>query len=60
MSHIIPTPPATKRALPGPHTLSPLGGAPAIARDTQKFAWEIWQRYGDMVHFRLLLTLHPW
>ncbi len=43
----------TKKA-PGPRSLSPLGSAGAIARDTQHFALEMWQRYGDVVRFRLL------
>lgn len=42
------------RKPPGPHSLSPLGSAPAIIRDVKTFAWDIWQRYGDIVHFRLL------
>lgn len=59
MSQTIPTAPETKRGVgsrkpPGPRSLSPLGSAPAIARDTQRFALEMWQHYGDVVRFRLL------
>jgi cytochrome P450 len=59
MSQTIPTAPATKtgtatRKPPGPRSLSPLGSAPAIARDTQAFARDMWQHYGDIVRFRLL------
>jgi cytochrome P450 len=39
---------------PGPRTLSPLGSAYAIGRDPMRFAFEMWQRYGDVVRFRLL------
>ena len=59
MSQTRPTAPETRRGAgtrkpPGPRSLSPLGSAPAIARDTQRFAREMWQRYGDIVRFRLL------
>ncbi|MBA2679286.1 MAG: cytochrome P450 [Ktedonobacteraceae bacterium] len=59
MSHMIPTTPETKskdtRRSPGPRTLSPLGSAPALARDTEGFAFKMWQRYGDLVRIRFLL-----
>ncbi len=59
MSQTTPTTPKTRREAgtkrpPGPRSLSPLGSAPAIARDTQAFARDIWQRYGDVVRFRIL------
>jgi len=59
MSHTIPTAPETRRSAgtrkpPGPRSFSPLGSAPAIARDTQAFALDMWQHYGDIVRFRLL------
>ncbi len=59
MSHTIPTASETKRGAgtrkpPGPRSFSPLGSAPAIARDTQAFALDMWQHYGDIVRFRLL------
>ncbi len=59
MPQTIPTAPETKRGAgtrkpPGPRSFSPLGSAPAIARDTQAFVWEMWQHYGDIVRFRLL------
>jgi cytochrome P450 len=60
MSGMISTTPETEqrggsRKPPGPRSFSPLGSAPALARDSQRFAGEIWARYGDIVHFRLLL-----
>ncbi|MDQ2903700.1 MAG: cytochrome P450 [Chloroflexota bacterium] len=59
MSHTIPPTPETKskdtRKSPGPRTLSPLGSAPALARDTEGFALKMWQRYGDLVRIRFLL-----
>ena len=42
------------RKPPGPRSLSPFGSAPAIARDTQGFARDLWQHYGDIVRFRFL------
>jgi cytochrome P450 len=59
MSQTIPTTPKTRREAgskrpPGPRSLSPLGSVPAIARDTQAFVLEMWQRYGDIVRFRIL------
>ncbi len=37
--------PGEKKRPPGPRTLSPLGSAPALARDTEGFALKMWQRY---------------
>jgi enediyne biosynthesis protein E7 len=42
------------RRPPGPRTLSPLANAAALQRDPIRFAQDIWQRYGDIVHFRFL------
>jgi len=39
---------------PGPRTLSPLSNAAALQRDPIRFALDMWQRYGDVVHFRFL------
>ncbi len=39
---------------PGPRNLSPLGSAYAIGHDPMTFALDMWQRYGDVVRFRLL------
>jgi cytochrome P450 len=50
-----PPAPGEKKRPPGPRTLSPLGSAPAIARDTEDFALKMWQRYGDIVRIRFLL-----
>ena len=50
-----PPAPGEKKRPPGPRALSPLGSAPAIARDTEGFALKMWQRYGDIVHIRFLL-----
>jgi hypothetical protein len=50
-----PPAPGEKKRPPGPRTLSPLGSAPAIARDTEGFALKMWQRYGDIVRIRFLL-----
>jgi cytochrome P450 len=59
MSQTIPTTPETKPGTdaskpPGPRTLSPLTNAAALQRDSIRFALGIWQRYGDVVHFRFL------
>jgi cytochrome P450 len=59
MSQTIPTAPETRpgtgaRRPPGPRTLSPLTNAAALQRDSIRFALDIWQRYGDVVHFRFL------
>jgi cytochrome P450 len=59
MSQTISTAPETRpgtaaRRPPGPRTLSPLTNAAALQRDSIRFALEIWQRYGDVVHFRFL------
>src|SRR5215471_21329028 len=59
MSHTIPTAPQTKSGTgasrpPGPRTLSPLTNAAALQRDSIRFALDLWQRYGDVVHFRFL------
>jgi cytochrome P450 len=59
MSQTLPTTPETKpgagvRRPPGPRTLSPLTNAAALQRDSIRFALDIWQRYGDVVHFRFL------
>lgn len=56
--------PGEKKRTPGPRTLSPLGSAPALARDTEGFALKMWQRYGDIVRIRFLawpgyLLYHP-
>ena len=69
MSQMIPTAPETKpgggpRKPPGPRSLSPLGSAPAIARDIEGFSLGMWQRYGDIVRVRFLfwpgyLLYHP-
>ncbi len=45
---------ADSRKPPGPRSLSPLGSASAIARDTQRFARDMWLQYGDVVRFRFL------
>jgi cytochrome P450 len=50
-----PPAPGEKKRIPGPRALSPLGSAPAIARDTEGFALKMWQRYGDIVRIRFLL-----
>ncbi len=50
----IPLVPGEKKRAPGPRSLSPFGSAPAIARDTKAFAFDMWQHYGDIVRFRLL------
>ena len=60
MSHMIPSAPETKpgeglRKPLGPRSLSPLGNAPAMVRNTEGFALKMWQRYGDIVRIRLLL-----
>jgi cytochrome P450 len=60
MSQTIPSIPETKRGAgnrkpPGPRSLSPLGSAPAIARDACSFSLDMWQRYGDIVHTRFML-----
>src|SRR5437016_3536670 len=48
MPQAIPTTQETKpgagRRPPGPRSLSPLGSAPAIGRDSRGFALEMWQR----------------
>lgn len=49
---------------PGPHNLSPLGSASALARDPMRLALGMWQQYGDVVRFRLLawpayILYHP-
>src|SRR5712692_10572107 len=49
----IPPMPGAKRP-PGPRSLSPLSSASALQRDPIRFALEMWQRYGDVVHFRFL------
>ena len=59
MSQTIPTRPETRRGPgtrkpPGPRSLSPLSSASALQRDPIRFASDIWQRYGDVVHFRFL------
>jgi enediyne biosynthesis protein E7 len=68
MTQTIPTTPEMKskgtRRPPGPRSLSPLGSAPAIARDTEGFAFKMWQRYGDIVRIRFFawpgyLLYHP-
>ena len=51
----IPLVPGAKKRAPGPRSLSPLGSAPAIVRNTEGFALKMWQRYGDIVRIRLLL-----
>src|SRR5262249_51424207 len=43
------------RKPPGPRSLSPLGSAPAFARDIEGFSLRMWQRYGDLVRARFLL-----
>lgn len=60
MPQILPIAPETKsegelRKPPGPRSLSPLGSAPAIVRNTESFAFKLWQRYGDIVRIRLFL-----
>ncbi len=67
MSQTIPTetkPGGRLRKPPGPRSLSPLGSAPAIARDTEGFVLKMWQCYGDIVRIRFLvwpgyLLYHP-
>lgn len=59
MTQTSPAAPPARRVIntknpPGPRSLSPLGSAPAIIRDVKTFALDIWQRYGDIVRFRLL------
>lgn len=59
MSQTIPTAPEKRpgtgaRRPPGPRTLSPLTNTAALQRDSIRFALDIWQRYGDVVHFRFL------
>jgi cytochrome P450 len=60
MSEPITTTPAipgvsgAKKRPPGPRSFSPLGSAYAIAHDPMPFALDLWHRYGDVVHFRLL------
>ena len=59
MSQTIPTAPETRpgtgaRRPPGPRTLSPVTNTAALQRDSIRFALDIWQRYGDVVHFRFL------
>ena len=39
---------------PGPRTLSPLSSTFSLQRDPIRFALDMWQRYGDVVHFRFL------
>src|SRR5215471_7831859 len=56
--------PGVKKRAPGPRSLSPFGSAPAIVRDTQAFALDMWQHYGDVVRFRLMswpafVLFHP-
>lgn len=59
MSQTLPTAPEAKagagaRKPPGPRTLSPLTNAAALQRDSIRFASDLWQHYGDVVHFRFL------
>lgn len=60
MAHTMPPTPETKpgeglRKIPGPRSLSPLGSAPAFARDVEGFSLRMWQHYGDLVRVRFLL-----
>ena len=49
------TKPGGIRKSPGPRSLSPLGCAPAFARDIEGFSLLMWRRYGDFVRVRFLL-----
>ena len=50
----IPPVPGAKKSPPGPRGLSPLGSAYAVGHDPMRFALDLWHRYGDVAHFRLL------